>query len=131
MSFEQSAELMTSPALARCLFLCCVILDRSFGSKIPTGDIRKQSASTTYVRKIIICFFNFRCISQNSWPLVLDNRNGTENQSIHTYNQEIVESLYTIMPFLIFAFYQIFIFWVIYTSLCVINNKLRNCYLDK
>ena len=122
---------MTSPALAGCLFLCCVILDTSFGSNIPTGDIRKQSAWTTHVRKIMIFFFYFCCISQNSWPLELDNRNGTENQSIHTYSQEIVESLYTINPFLIFYIYQTFIFCVIYAILCVINKKLRNCCLDK
>ena len=121
---------MTSPALAGCLFLCCVILDRSFGSKIPTGDIREQSAWITHVRKILIFFFNFCCISQNSWPLVLDNNNGTGNQTIHTYNQGIVASLYTITPFVLFAIYLVFSFSVIYKFLYVINNPkldLKGC----
>ena len=52
LSFALHAVLMTSLALAISFFLCCVILDTSFGSNIPLSD-REEPAWITHVRKTL------------------------------------------------------------------------------
>ena len=56
-----NTSMMKSPTLVIVLFLCCVILDRAFGSKIPLFDSQEPDASRTHVRRFITyyIFINF------------------------------------------------------------------------
>ena len=67
-SIKSNTSLMKSPTLVIVLFLCCVILDRAFGSKIPLFDSQEPDASRTHVRfityYIFIIFATFCRISQ-------------------------------------------------------------------